>query len=213
MALPGCPRCGNNTFEHFIFIHGHSLRSEGGTECIHKRWVRCDACRLPLKWKKGWQVVSEAEFEREVEDHRRRFRDSFIKPARVFEYDDNGWNCRESRFELPAWNQIEEAIRRLNKFQAPFVWFFSSLDAFEDAVPEIEVLGGDGDYVVAVTDSSGSHRRIRFAREGERWIPVWLSDQGCEAHEKFVCHDVDQVLAIIRRFDEFGSIPPDLEFE
>lgn len=137
----------------------------------------------------------------------------FIKFARIFEYDDNGWNCREFRWEEPTWNQLKEAVRRLNKFQVPFVWFFSSIDAFEDDVPDIEVMDGDGDYVVAATDSHGKHRRIGFAREGDTWIPVWLSDHGCEAQENFVCHDVDQVFAKLRRFDQSRSIPPGLELE
>jgi hypothetical protein len=136
-----------------------------------------------------------------------------IKLMKVFEYDETGSHCRESQVAVPAWDQVEVAVRRLNKVQFPIVFFFSSPAVFEDDVPVFEIMGGDGDYVIAITDKDGNHRRVRFTPRGDRRIGVWLSDQGCEAEERFVCHDLEHVLEILGHFAASGSVAPNIDLE
>ncbi|HUO07509.1 MAG TPA: hypothetical protein VM008_04350 [Phycisphaerae bacterium] len=136
-----------------------------------------------------------------------------IKLARFFRYDDSGWNCKTSRLADPTWDDIENGVRQLNKVQFPFVWLFLAADAADDEVPDFEVMGGDGDYVMAVTDPNGVHRRFRFPSHSNKWLHVWTSDQGCEMEEKFVCHDVDFVLRVLRRYADTGELEPSAVLE
>jgi len=136
-----------------------------------------------------------------------------IKLSRVFEYDDTGWNCQEKRLLEPTWNALESAVRRLNKFQFPFIWFFLSKDAADDALPDFSIMGGEGDYVMSTFDSERIDRHIRFPSHSDKRIDVWLSDQGCDFEEQFVCHDIDFVLDVLRRYADSGQFPSDILWE
>ena len=76
-------------------------------------------------------------------------------------------------------------------------------------MPDFSVMGGDGDYVLSSFDGERRDRLMKFASHSSERIDVWLSDQGCDIEEKFVCHDISFVLDVLARYVESGSFPPD----
>jgi hypothetical protein len=135
------------------------------------------------------------------------------KLMRVFEYDETGWNCRKSNIINPTWNDIEAAVRRLDKFRFPFLWFFYSERVDTYAAADFEVVGGDGEFVVAGSIEGYTQRRLRFPHHPKRIIQIWLSDQGCEMDDEFVCWDVDEVLKALHSFAFEGKFSPDFQWE
>jgi len=136
----------------------------------------------------------------------------FINLMKVFEYDETGWNCQESQIVAPKWEQVESAVRRLEKFRFPFVWFFLSASVPDNAVPDFEIIGGEGDFAVAGSDG-GQHRLIRSGVQGNEPIDVWLSDQGTTIAECFVFHDIEAVLLLLRQFAESGGFGPNVSWK
>jgi hypothetical protein len=63
-------------------------------------------------------------------------------------YQDDGWTRRTERFRNPHWDDIDMAIRHLDRFHYPFVWLFRNADVEEDALPEFNVMGGKGEYTM-----------------------------------------------------------------
>jgi hypothetical protein len=134
-----------------------------------------------------------------------------IKLMKSFEYDETGWNCRESQLSNPSWDQIESAVRRLDKFRFPFVWFFLSDQVFEDDVPEFEIMGGAGDYLLCVSAAGYFQRKLLYPEHGDTFI--WTSDQGNSAPAKHLCHDLDLVLEAVKYFNTTGGFSPKLIWE
>jgi hypothetical protein len=138
----------------------------------------------------------------------------FIKLMQVFNYQDDGWGCKTIEFRNPSWHEMETAVRRLEKFRYPFIWFYCSGDVSENALPDFEIMGGDGAYVVgAKTPDATDHRVVRFGPKSEKQIDVWLSDQGATFEEGLVCDDVDVVLEMLRQFHDSGTFRPGIEWE
>ena len=138
----------------------------------------------------------------------------FIKLMQVFTYEDDGWGCKTIDCTNPSWEEMENAVRRLERFRYPFIWFYRSSSAPENALPDFEVMGGDGAYVVgANTPDATDHRIVRFGSKSAKQIDVWLSDQGATFEEGLVCDDVDVVLEMLRRFHESGTFSPEIEWE
>jgi len=74
-------------------------------------------------------------------------------------------------------------------------------------------MGGNGDYVIEATDNEGRHRRAKFLSQSGEPIDIWISDQGCEVNEKYVCHDLEFVVRILKEFAETGKFETDLVWE
>ena len=136
-----------------------------------------------------------------------------IKLMKAFEYDSTGWNCQETSARHPALDEMQTAARRLNKFEHPFVWFFDVEDVRNDAIPNFSIMGGDGDYVLSSFDGERRDRHMTFPSHSAELVEVWLSDQGCEIQEKFVCHDLSFVLDVLANFAKTGKFPPDAIWE
>jgi len=132
---------------------------------------------------------------------------------REFHNDDTGWNCQESTTLNPTWEQVEAAIRKLDKFQNPFAWFYLSPNAASGEVPEFEVVGGEGDYAVACS-IKGFHQRMPCNPDlGNKMIAVWTSDQGAEIEAKNIIYDVDLVLELTRYFCEHADFSPAVSWD
>jgi hypothetical protein len=130
------------------------------------------------------------------------------------EYDSSGWNEQSELVANPIWEQIESSIRRLDKFRFPFVWLYLRSDADPRDVPEFEVIGGAGDYLVACSVDGYHQRRVLNATADEDdEIEVWTSDQGLTTSGKYVLHDADAVLRITRYFCETGGFDPSVTWE
>ena len=136
-----------------------------------------------------------------------------IKLMKVFEYDSTGWNCQETAVRHPSLDEMQTAVRRLNKFEYPFVWFFTSEDVRNDAIPNFSVMGGNGDYVLLSFDGKSPERRMKFPSHDDELVDVWLSDQGCEINERYVCHDLSFVLDVLANFAKTGKFPADAIWE
>jgi hypothetical protein len=130
------------------------------------------------------------------------------KSLYLTEYDETGWNPQSQLVANPTWEQIDASIRRLDKFSFPFVWIYLRPDADPQDVPEFEVIGGAGDYVVACSVEGYHQRRVLVNDDAHDEIEVWTSDQGATASGKHVLHDVDAVLRITRHFCETGGFDP-----
>ncbi len=133
-----------------------------------------------------------------------------IRLMKVFEYDGTGRNCAQSDALDPPWEQIEKVIRRLDKFRFPFVWFFQSERLTENAIPDFEVMGGDGEYSIAGTSRGGKRQWFFDPSHGNDQIDLWLSDQGTSLEANRVCYDVNQVLVAVRCFNESGEFAPEI---
>jgi hypothetical protein len=135
-----------------------------------------------------------------------------IKLMKLFEYDATGRNCQEFRTADPTWEEIERVVRRLEKFRFPFAWFFLSADAFEDDLPDFEIMGGPDDYFM-VCSADGCQRRYHDPSQGKLLVHVWTSDQGAAIPAEFVCHDVELVLKAIRYFSSSGKCCPEISWK
>jgi hypothetical protein len=122
-------------------------------------------------------------------------------------YDDKGWPWRTERIRNPTWDDIELAIRRLDRFCYPFVWLFQDVDATEDAPPEFNVLGGEGEYTMDY-GPEGTELRYFDPTPGDDEIEVWRSDQGYACQAKYCCPSLDTVLRVTRYFCEHGTFDP-----
>jgi hypothetical protein len=107
----------------------------------------------------------------------------------------------------PSWEEIETALVRLDRCLFPFVWLYRDRDAAEDDVPQFEVLGGDGAYVVAIRPN-GSELWLRNPFGGPEDVDVWLSDQGASFPASQVCGSLAEVLRVTRYFYLFGEPAP-----
>jgi hypothetical protein len=131
---------------------------------------------------------------------------------RVTIYDDDGWTWRTEEIREPTWADIEAAIRRLDRFHYPFVWLYRSAVAEEDANPEFNVLGGDGEFAMDTTIATSYHRYYDQS-PGDELIEIWCSDQGASFEKKYCCPSLDSVLHATRYFCEHGALHPVLTWQ
>lgn len=110
-----------------------------------------------------------------------------------------------------SWDDIEVAIRCLDRFNYPFVWLFQSADVEEDALPDFDVMGGKGEYYLD-SYADGCFYRYYDPSRGDDVIEIWQSDQGYTPEEKHCC-SLDTVLRATRYFCEHGTLDPDLRWE
>lgn len=138
----------------------------------------------------------------------------FVKSLHVTEYDATGFNRRLVVTNDPTWEQIEAAIRRLDRFRFPYVWLYPVADADPRDVPAFEVMGGKRAYVVC--GNVGGYFQRRFLNpdaEDDEEVQVWRSDQGCEQPAKHVLRDLETVLRVTRHFCETGEYDPSIRWD
>lgn len=133
-----------------------------------------------------------------------------VKRLDVAHYED-AWNSRLSCVRDPSWMQIEEAIRRLDRFHYPWVWL--RLTEEETDCDYLTVMGGEGAYWIALT--SGEHDQLRLfdPEKSGREVELWTSDQGFSDHEFHVAYDLELVLQVARYFIETGQPLPAATWE
>ena len=136
-----------------------------------------------------------------------------IQLMQVFTYGHDGWGCQQIDTANPSWEAMESAVRRLDKFRYPFIWFYRSAQPKEASLPDIDIMGGDGAFVFSATLPNGKHSVIRFGPKSANRVEVWLSDQGAEMEEGLTCDDIDVVLALLKEFAETGTFSPDVKWE
>ncbi len=128
-----------------------------------------------------------------------------VKLLSITHYKETGWGWHNEEIECPTWAQIEEGIRRLNKFRRPFIKI-----ALGDDAPEagyLSVVGGDGVYSLSA-ELGNSFPSYYDASKSDAEIAVWTSDQGYYPEEKYVCYDLELVLKIAHHYAQFGELSP-----
>ncbi len=126
-------------------------------------------------------------------------------------YADDGWGAGTERIENPQWSDIESAIRGLNRFTHPFVSVYRCTNPRDDAIPDFEVIGGDGAY--AMQGLKNGSAALFFNPGGSNDpVEIWLSDQGTDLPAKNVCRDIEVVLEAARYFFEHGELDPRLQW-
>jgi hypothetical protein len=125
-------------------------------------------------------------------------------------YQDDGWTWRVEQKIEPSWGDIAAAIRRLDRFNYPFVWLFSSEEVDEDAFPEFSVMGGEGEYVIDYGADLAEGSYVDPHR-GDSLVEVWRSDQGHVREEKY-CSSLDTALQAARYYCEHGTLDPRLNW-
>jgi hypothetical protein len=134
-----------------------------------------------------------------------------IRVLEYITYEDDGWTWRPHEVADPSWEQIEAAVRRLDRFRHPFLF----LRLREDMPDEdrLEVMGGDGAWWVARTFGGHLQRRLVNPEGGDEEVRVWTSDQGFADEGRFVCENIEVVLQVTRYFAEHGDFDPSVAWE
>lgn len=105
----------------------------------------------------------------------------------------------------PNWNDIERALRRLDRNVYPFVWLhISEIIDFDMPEHALNVLGGSGEYAIHIELPQNQLDYVDDAR-GDNIIDVWVSDQGYSTAEKNLCRDFELLLEIVKHFAETGK--------
>jgi hypothetical protein len=132
-----------------------------------------------------------------------------VQLIRLTIYEDDGWTWRTEEISNPTWEGVEVAIRHLDRFHYPFAWLFRSAAAEPDLLPELNVMGGEGEFYI---DSYTGDAYLRYfdPSRGDETIEIWRSDQGYAPEAKYCCSSLETVLRATRYFCEHGTLDPDL---
>jgi hypothetical protein len=134
-----------------------------------------------------------------------------VKVLEFVTYEDDGWTWQSHEILDPSWEQVEAAIRRLDRFGHPFLFLRLREDVPDDE--RLDVMGGEGAYWVAGLFGGYFQRRfVNLAGGGDK-VRVWTSDQGFADEERFICKDVELVLKVARYFAEHGDFDPSVSWE
>ncbi len=145
-----------------------------------------------------------------------------VRVLDVVEYSD-GYHWEEREVHAPTWEQIEEAVRNLDKHYCPFV--ILRLQEHVTDYDRLEIMGGQGAYRpqwdpsgepafwVAGSFKGYQQRRLLNPNGGNQEIAVWTSDQGFADEDRFVCRDLRVVLQVARYFAEVGDFDPSVAWE
>ncbi len=111
----------------------------------------------------------------------------------------------------PSWEQIETSIRRLDGHRFPYIYLI--LAEGPPVEQEMNVMGGQGLYRVAVTLNGYFHRRLYFLGQRPERVQIWTSDQGGWEYRRHLTPDLALVLRAARYFCEHGDFDPELGWE
>jgi hypothetical protein len=124
------------------------------------------------------------------------------------------WKWRSEQIAQPTWAQIEEAIRRLDKFHYPFLHLWPTLDEAERELSDdrewFTVIGGNGEYWFAATVAGQWEKRFLNPVGNDQRVELWTSDQGFSAPDKEVCRDLEVVLRAARFYAENCDYDPSI---
>jgi hypothetical protein len=129
-----------------------------------------------------------------------------IKVLEYVTYESDGWTWRSDEVLDPPWEEVEAALRRLDRFGYPFLFLRLRPDVPDDE--RLEVMGGAGAYWVAGSFGGYFQRRMVNPKGGDEEVRVWTSDQGFADQGQFVCEDIEIVVRVARYFAEHGDFDP-----
>jgi hypothetical protein len=128
-------------------------------------------------------------------------------------YPPDGSTWRSLKTSNPDWTAIEEAVRRLDRDEWPFIWLHTE-EPLEYDMPNnmFCVMGGRGEYNLALYGGGGEFH-YRDNLRSDEVIRIWESDQGSYVSYNNLCNDLLLVMEITRRFVERGELHPDVAWE
>jgi hypothetical protein len=127
----------------------------------------------------------------------------------VVTYSRDGTRGRREIAE-PRWEQIETAIRKLNRHGRPFIVLRLSESS---EVRYLSILGGKGAYSLEGKSTGLRCRVYHDTTHSDQEIPIWTSDQGLYPPETGVCYDLDLVLKVARHYAETGKLDPSVRWK
>lgn len=139
-----------------------------------------------------------------------------VKCLDYTEYGPTGWGWKSHKLPDPSWDDVDQAIRRLDRFQYPFLHLWSTDDESKqnyDDCGVFEIMGGKGTYWLAGTFDGYFQRRLDYPERGEVEVDVWESDQGFADAERHICRDIEKVIQSAKYYFENGGFDPSLNWE
>src|ERR1035438_6392982 len=112
-----------------------------------------------------------------------------VNELEIIVYPDYSW--RSEFTKNPTWQQIEEAIRNLDRHGYSFLNLFLPLPKSEIDLRSLNIIGGLAEYGISVFDSSNHQRQSycdKSRPDGPELVPIWTSDQGAEFAERYLCN-------------------------
>jgi hypothetical protein len=108
----------------------------------------------------------------------------------------------------PTFDEIEAAIRRLDRDEWPYVWLHTEAPLANEFPNNLfQIMGGRGEYALTLyKDGDEIHYLDRSRRDEGDSIQIWESDQGSDRRCEDLCNDISRVIGITRRFCEFGEL-------
>jgi|GEM_PF-1014258 len=140
-----------------------------------------------------------------------------VKCLEHVEYGPNGWGYESHKKRHPSWDEIELAIRRLDRFLFPYVFLWATEDVKEQVLDDggdyLNVMGGEGAYWIAGSFNGYFERRVDYPEQGEGRVEVWTSDQGMTTLERHVLHDLEAVIRTVRYYCDHGDFDPAIRWQ
>ncbi len=135
-----------------------------------------------------------------------------VKLLQVHRYREDGSQMEPEDIANLTWRQIEESIRRLDRFCYPFVMLYCAENAEEDDLPDFDVIGGESMYAFECRVDCTEYSYVDPS-QGEEEMWVWVSDQGAAFPERNICYDIDIVLQATRYYCDHGTPDPKLNWQ
>ncbi len=127
-------------------------------------------------------------------------------------YPANGGTWKTKRTPNPTLEDIETAVRRLDRFHYPYLYLYHDANAAEDAPPEFTVMGGMGEYTM-FSGFNGDELFYYDPGRNDEEIEVWQSDQGFTCAAKNCCNSLVAVIGITRYFCKRGELDPSVAWQ
>jgi hypothetical protein len=135
-----------------------------------------------------------------------------VKLLEVTIYEDDGWTWRTERAPNPTWDDVEAAIRRLDRFRCPFIFLYRTTDPDPDTYCDFNVICGEGEFAMD-SMADGTCYRYYDQSRGDDMIEVWGSDQGATFEAKYCCSSLETVLCATRFYCEHVTLDPSLVWQ
>ena len=136
-----------------------------------------------------------------------------VKCFKLACYDEDGWTWHIDEIRNPNWQQIEDGIRRLDKFCYPWVELHLDEGGEVTARNCLVVMGGKGDFWVCLSVGDLEQIRLFDPNKSSNDVDLWTSDQGFSDYEFHVSYDIELILKIAKHFADQGQALPEASWE
>jgi hypothetical protein len=128
-----------------------------------------------------------------------------IKKLTYSVYNDEGTEHKDYIVKNPTWNEIENIIRKLDRFHNPLI----ILDLTDNEDENMMMItGGNELYHISVQVNS-IFWVLFFENKSSEIKQVWESDQGFECEDFYLIEDLKDILKIAKYYFEFNKMHED----